>query len=74
MGLQIRVKCDPMVLKSFFFQKITKNLPAAGAFAPKTPIASGGWGFRPLTPVNNAFELQYTSLLYTSPNLDIFTF
>ena len=50
-----------MVLKQLFFQKNYKKSP-------------GGRGFRPQTPVNNTFELQYTSLLNTSPKLDIFTF
>ena len=31
-------------------------------------------GLRPQAPVNDTFELQYTSLLSTFPNLDIFTF
>ena len=71
MALNIRAKCDPMVLKQLFFQKITKNRPAAWSFAPRP---SGGWGLRPQTPVNDTFELHYTSSLNTSPNLDIFTF
>ena len=38
---------------------------------PQTPIASGGWGLCPQTPVDDMFELQYTSLLNPSPNLGI---
>ena len=34
MGLRIRAKCDPMVLKQLFFQKITKNRPAARGCDP----------------------------------------
>ena len=30
-------------------------------------------GDPPQDPLNHTFELQYTSLLNTSPNLDIFT-
>ena len=48
---------------AFFVQKITKNRPAAEGFAPQTPIASGGCRLRSYTPVCDAFELQYTSLL-----------
>ena len=47
---------------SFFFQKITKNRPEPGA-SPSDPLASGGWGLRPQTPVCDTFELQCTSLL-----------
>ena len=41
-------------LNSFFFQKLTK-IP---------PIAIGGWGLCPQTPVSDTFE--YTSLLNAS--------
>ena len=51
-------------LNSFFFQKLTKNRPAAGGFAPSTPVATGGWGLCPQTPVCDTFEC--TSLLNTS--------
>ena len=61
MGLCIRAKCDPMMLKQLFFFNYKKLL--------------SGWGLRPQqTPVNNTFELQYTSLFNMSLNLDIFTF
>ena len=47
---------------SFFFQKITKNLPAAGGFAHRSPWPPA------------VIRLNYSTLLYsnTSPNLDIF--
>ena len=40
-----------MALEQFFFQKNTKNRPAAGNFAPILPIASSEWGLLPQTPV-----------------------
>ena len=55
-----------MALK-FFFQKITKNRAAP---RPSLPPAAGGSAPRPLFVV----RLSYTSLLNTSPNLDVFTF
>ena len=48
-------------VKTAFFSENYEKLPS-------------GWGLRPQTPVNSTFELQYTSLLNTSPNLDIFIF
>ena len=54
-------KCDPMALKQLFFPKNYKKSPS-------------GWGLRPQTPVNDTFEVQYTSLLNTSTNLNIFRF
>ena len=45
-------------VKTAFFSKMTKNCPAAGGFAPRPPQ----W---------ICFELQYTFLLNTAPNLDI---
>ena len=44
----------------------------AGGFAPRTPIATGGWGWNPQTPDCDSFE--FTRLLNTSPKLDICTF
>ena len=38
----------------------------------KSPSGWGLWGLRPQTPVCDTFE--YTSLLNTSPKLDICTF
>ena len=54
-----------------FFPKTYKNRPAAGAL-PHIPLATGGWGLHPQTPVCDTFE--YTSLLNTFPKLDIFAF
>ena len=59
-----------MVLKQLFLQN-AKNHPAAGGGAPR-PHSLRQLG--PYTPAKDTFELQYTSLLNTSPNLDIFTF
>ena len=61
-------------VKTVFFQKITKNRPAAGGEPSQTPIASGNWGLLPQTPVNDTLELQNTSSLNMSPNLEIFVF
>ena len=47
-------------VKTAFFQKITKNCPAAGPLGASSP-----------DPLNDMFELQYTFLLNTAPNLDI---
>ena len=44
---------------AFFFQKITKNCPTAGDFAPKPP---------------SAIHLSYTNFLNTFPKLDICIF
>ena len=61
MGLCIYAKCDPIVLKQLlFFFKLQKS-PNGSRLCPQTPL-------------NNTFELQYTSLLKMSPNLDIFAF
>ena len=62
-----------MALKHHLVQKITKNRPEAGGFAPR-PHSLQLLEDPPPGPVNTTFELQYTSLLNTSPNLDIFTF
>ena len=48
-------------IKIAFFPKTYKNCPAAEGFATQTPIATGGWGLRPQTPVCDTFE--YNSLL-----------
>ena len=55
-------------LKISFFQKLTKNRPAAGGFAPKPPEP-------PAAPQNlSVMRLSYTTFLNTSPNLDINAF
>ena len=75
-------------LNSFFFQKLTKIAQRLGALPykiyknrlqkltkiaqPPAPIATGGWGLCPQTPVSDTFE--YTSLLNTSSKLDFYTF
>ena len=43
---------------AYYYKKVTKNCPAAGGFAPKTPKAFGGWRPRPQTPVCDTFELH----------------
>ena len=56
---------------AFFFKNLQKS-PSGWELCPQTPIATGGWGLRPQTPVCGAFE--YTSLLNTSPKLNICIF
>ena len=46
-------------IKIAFFQKITKNRPAVGGFAPRPP---------------SVMRLSYASFFNTSPKLDIYTF
>ena len=58
-------------LNSFFSKNLQKS-PSGRGLRPQIPIATGGWGLRPQTPVSDTFE--YTSLLNTSPKLDIYTF
>ena len=48
------------VKATFFFKKLRKIAQRLGASPPD--------------PINDTFELQHTSLLSTSPNLDIVTF
>ena len=55
-----------------FFSKNLQTSPSGWGLSPQTPIATGGWGLRPQTPVCDTFE--YTSLLNTSPKLEIYTF
>ena len=55
--------------QQLFSQKITKNRQAAGA---PPPDPHSHWRLPP-DPVNDKLELQYTSLLNTSLNSDIFT-
>ena len=67
-----------MVLKQLFFQKITKNRPAAGSFTPR-PHSLQQLGALPTDPVCDTLELQlqYTSLLKHVTDIfdsDIFTF
>ena len=52
-----------------FFSKNTKIAQQLGALPPD-PIAIGGWGLCPQTPVSDTFE--YTSLLNTSSKLDFY--
>ena len=49
-----------MVLKQLFFSKNYEKSPSSS-------------GLHSQTPINHTFELQYTSLLNTSPNLNILT-
>ena len=72
MGLRIRAKCDPIMLKQLFFSKNYEKVPSSWGLCPQTPIASAGWGLSPQTPVNNTFELQCTSLLNTLLSIYIF--
>ena len=58
-------------LNSFFFQKLTKIAQQLGALPPD-PHSHRRLGAQPQTPVCDTFE--YTSLLKTSPTLDIYTF
>ena len=55
-----------------FFSKNLQKSPSGWGLCSQTPIATGGRGLRPQTPVCDTFE--YTSLLNTSPTLDIYTF
>ena len=51
-------------VKTAFFQKVTKNCP--------DPHCLRRLGAPPPDPLNDTFELQYTFLLNTSLNLDIY--
>ena len=62
-----------MVLKQLFFQKITKNLPVTEGCAPR-PHSLLRLRAPPPDLLDDAFELQHTSLLNTPPNLDFVTF
>ena len=55
---------------AFFFKNLQKS-PSGWGLCPQTPIATGGWGLRAQTPICDTFEC--TSLLNTSPKLDIST-
>ena len=57
---------------AFFFQKVTKNRPTAGGFAPKPPKPPAAGGPAPRSP--SAIPLSYTSFLNTFPKLDICAF
>ena len=57
-----------MVLKQLFFKKLRKIAQRLGVSPPDLH------SLRRLEPINDTFELQYTSLLNTTPNLDIVTF
>ena len=60
---------------AFFSKKLRKIAQQLGAEPPSAGGYGGlGSGTSPPDPLNNTFELQYTSLLNTSPNSDIFTF
>ena len=58
-----------MALKSFFFQKITKNRPAAGSFVPTPPKppAAGSSTLRP----QSVTRLSYITLLDASRALPL---
>ena len=62
-----------MVLKQLFFQNITKNRPAAGGFAlrsPKPPAAGGSASRSP-----SIILLNYSTLLYsTRLSISIFSY
>ena len=62
----------PNGIKIAFFSKNEQKSPSGWGLRPQTPITVGGWGLRPQTPVCDTFE--YTSLLNTSPKLDICSF
>ena len=57
---------------AFFFQKIIKNRPTTGGFAPRPPklLASGG----PAPKPSSVIHLNYTSFISTFPKLDICIF
>ena len=57
---------------ALFFQKITKNRPAAGGFAPRPPKPPAAGGPAPKPP--SVMHLNYTSFLNTFPKLDICIF
>ena len=59
-------------IKIAFFPKNLQKSPSGWGLYPQTPIATGGWGLGPQTPVCDTFK--YTSLLNTSPKLDICIF
>ena len=56
-------------IKIAFFSKNLQKSPSGWGLCPQTPIASGSWGLCPQTPLWDTFE--YTSLLNTSPKLDL---
>ena len=62
-----------MVLKQLFFKKLQKIAQRLAA-SPSGTHNLRRLGALPPDPLNDTFELQYTSLLNKSPNLDIFTF
>ena len=57
---------------SFFFQKVPKNRPTAGGFAPRPPKPPSAGGPAPKPP--SVMHLSYTSFLNTFPKLDICIF
>ena len=36
--------------------------PVAGGFAPRPPIASGGWGLRPQTPKHSPLNCEFLAM------------
>ena len=58
-----------MALKQLFFQKITKNCPAAGGIVPATPWPLAAGGSAPRSP--SVMRLSYTSLLNITRKLDM---
>ena len=61
------------VKTAFVSKKLQKIAQRLGA-SPPDPNSLRRLGLRPHTPVNDPFEVQYTSLLNTSANLGIFRF
>ena len=55
-----------------FFSESLQISPSGWGICPQTPIATGDWRLRPQTPVCDTFG--YTSLLNTSPKVDILHF
>ena len=63
-----------MTLKQLFFSKKLQKIAQRLGALPPDPNSLRMPGALPQTPVSDTFELQYTFLLNTSANLNIFTF
>ena len=48
-----------------FLQKNAKFLSAAGGFAPRPPLASGGWGLRPDSPKDSSPHCDFLATRLT---------
>ena len=59
-------------IKIALFSKKLQKIAQRLGVSPPDPIASGGWGLRPQTPLCDTFDLQYTCLL--NMRLPIYTF